>query len=190
MGSPKISSTTQNTTSTATATPEEQAMQATQLKQFQGYEPFQTQMLQNMFSTGNNLLNSVNQPNSDAWKTLLGGVTEQQTRNSMNISDRALRGSFQQQGIYDSGTAASARMRSGADIANTNAQFNVGALQNALNLALGGSAQVQQAGQGNANSLASSLQGLRTITGQTSGIQRSPFTGTNLGILGTWGGNY
>lgn len=174
---------TSNTT-TVQQTDEEKALNAAKLKQFNEYEPGQTTMYNNAFALGNKLLTSFG--NSDQWNTLIGGVTDKQTRNSINLSDRGLRTQGQSSGILDSGTMASGRMRAGADIANTNAQFNVGALQNALNLALGGQAQVQGTANASTNSLSTSLAGLRT--NNTTG--NVPSTGQNLGILGTWGSSY
>lgn len=163
MGTSKGGGTTTNTT-TVTATPEEKEMQAAQLAQFKQYEPGQTEMFKNAFAMGNQLLTSFGDQNSDMWKSLIGGITDQQSRSMINAQDQTLRGSFQQQGIYDSGTSASARMRSAADLANQNAQFNVGTLQNALNLALSGQAQIQSPALGATSTLASSLAGLRSTS--------------------------
>ena len=186
-GSGQVSTSTNNTT-TVTKTPEEQAMEQIQLGQMQSYSGAQTQMYNSAFSTGNNLLNQVNQPGSAAWQTLTGGVTSQQTNSQINSNDQALQGSLQQAGIYNSGTAASGRMRSATDTANTNAQFNVGALQNALNLALSGQAQVQSTASNNSSQLGQQLAGLRTTN--TTGSGDYPSTGFNAGILGTWGTSY
>jgi hypothetical protein len=187
MGTTKVTNTSQNTSSKATATAEEIEMQKAQLAQFKGYEPGQTEMYKSAFALGNQLLTSFGDKEGDMWKALIGGVTDKQSRSMINSQDQTLRGSFQQQGIYDSGTAASSRMRAGADLANQNAQFNVGALQNALNLAMSGQAQIQAPAQGATNSLSQSLQGLRSITGKSTGMTTMPYFGQNLGIFGTWG---
>lgn len=179
--------TTGNTdsTTTRTPTPEETEMQKAQLAQYKAYEPGQTQMFQNAFAMGNKLLTSFG--NSDQWNTLIGGVTDKQTRNSINLSDRGLRTQGQSSGILDSGTMASGRMRAGADLANSNAQFNVGALQNALNLAFSGQAQVQQPANTSQNTLATQLAGLRTTrtTGNQAQYGMNPF----LMSMASAGGN-
>jgi hypothetical protein len=180
--------TSTNTTTTPTATPQEQAMEGIQLSEMQGYAPAQGQMYNTAFATGNNLLNAVNQPNSPQWQTLLGGITPQQTQSQVNTQDQALQGSLQQAGIYNSGTAASGRMAAATQLSNTNAQFNVGTLQNALNLALGGQAQVQSTAASNSSQLGQELAGLRTTN--TTGTGTMPSTGFNAGILGTWGTSY
>jgi len=61
-----------------------------------------------------------------------------------------------------------------------------------MNLALSGQAQVQQPVQANVNQLGNQLAGLRTsnTVGTGTGMQRNPYQGTNLGIFGTWGGNW
>lgn len=180
--------TTTNQTTTPTATAEEQAMEKIQLEQYKQYAPSQTTMFQNAFALGNKLLTGVSDQNSQQWQALMGGITPQQTQSMINTQDRSLRGQLQQAGIYDSGTAASGRLRAAADLSNTNAQFNVGALQNALNLALSGQAQVQGTGLTQTSQLGQQLAGLRK--NQTAGTTSMPQTGVNLGILGTWGGSY
>jgi len=189
-GGPQITSTTQNSTTTASATPQEQAMEQIQLGQMEQYAPAQTQMYNTAFDTGNNLLNAVNQPGSPQWATLLGGVNQQQTNSMVNTADQSLQGSLQQAGIYNSGTAATGRMKSATDVANSNAQFNVGSLQAALNLALSGQTQIQGTATNNSSQLGQELAGLRTTN--TSGYGTSSVTGSgvNLGILGSWGTSY
>lgn len=170
------------TTTTATATPEEREMQAAQLAQFKQYEPLQTQMFQNAFTQGNNLLTSFS-PGTDQYNALIGGITDQQSRNMINAQDRTLQGSFNQAGIYDSGTSASGRLRASSDLANQNAQFNVGTLQNALNLALTGQAQVQGTALGQSSQLGQSLAGLRA----NQDVTKNKYNTVSLGILGNWG---
>ena len=184
MGSTKISS---DTTSTTTATPEESALNAAQLKQFQAYEPSQTQMFNNAFALGNQLLTSFGDKSGDQWQSLIGGITQKQTQSMINTQDKSLTSQLQQSGIYDSGTSASGRLRASADLNNQNAQFNVGTLQNALNLALSGQAQVQSTATNQSGQLNTALTSLNSKS--TSGSQYNPFNGLNLGILGTWGGS-
>ena len=177
-------------TSQATPTAEEQAMEKIQLGQYQQFAPSQTQMFQNAFGLGNQLLTSFGDKNSNMWQSLIGGVTPQQQQSMISEQDRYLQPQLQAQGLYDSGTAATSRLRAATDLSNQNAQFNVGALQNALNLALSGQAQVQSPAQGATSQLANQLSGLRTVTGTQTQTQ-NPFLqsfysslGTNLGSSG------
>jgi hypothetical protein len=186
MGSTKVTSSTDQS-STTKATAEETEMEKAQLAQFKQYEPNQTQMYQNAYNLGNQLLTSFGSKDSDMWKSLIGGVTNEQQQSQFGEVDRYLKPQLQSQGLYDSGTGVTARYRALTDTANQNAQFNVGTLQNALNLALSGQAQIQSTGQGATSQLASQLAGLRSTTGTGYGVQATR-GGVNLGILGNWGG--
>jgi hypothetical protein len=161
MGQPKTTSSTAATT-TPGPTAEETAMNKLQLQQYTAFEPQQTEMYKNAFGLGNQLLTSFGNKDSNMWKSLIGGVTDEQQQRMITEQDRYLKPQLQAQGIYDSGTAATGRMRAATDLANQNAQFNVGALQNALNLALSGQAQVQSPAQGMTSSLSNQLAGLRS----------------------------
>jgi hypothetical protein len=121
--------------------------------------------MQSAFGLGDQLLNSFGSKDSEMWKQLIGGVTSDQQQKMISEQDRMLKPQFQQQGIYDSGMAATGRLRAATDLSNQNAQFNVGALQNALNLALSGQAQVQAPAMGQSNQLSQALAGLRSVTG-------------------------
>lgn len=174
MGTTKIGS---DSTSKPTPTAEETEMNKAQLAQFKAYEPGQTQMFQNAFSMGNQLLTSFGDQSSNQWQSLIGGVTDAQQQRMITEQDRLLKPQFQSQGIYDSGMAATGRLRAATDLANQNAQFNVGTLQNALNLALSGQAQVQSPALGQSSALMSQLAGLRTQTVSQRGFQtQSPFS--------------
>jgi len=71
---------------------------------------------------------------------------------------------FQQSGLLDSGVRASISARTAADLRRATEEFNIGAKQNLLNLALSGQAQVQQPILGFSGQLGSRLAGLRTVT--------------------------
>ena len=187
-GGSGTTATTTNNTTTATPTAEETAMEKTQLAQYQAIAPQQTSLYNKLFSTSSNLLDALNQPGSQSWSSLLGGVTPQQTQSQINTQDKALQSSFQNSGIYDSGTAASGRLRSAADLSNTNAQFNIQTLQQSLNQAMGLGANVQGVSQGTSSQLGQQLAGLRA--NQTTGSGVYPSTGFNTGIFGTLGTSY
>ena len=180
MGSTKTNTTT---TSTPTATPQESEYNQLKLEQQRQINPAQTQMMQNAFGLGNQLLTSFGNQGSSMWQSLIGGVTPQQQQSMVSEADRYLKPQLQSQGIYDSGMAATARMRSATDIYNQNAQFNVGALQNALNLALSGQAQVQSPALGASSQLGQQLAGLRSYSGMSQQQQfANPFQMAIQGI--------
>jgi len=181
MGSPKTTSNT-NQTTTPTPTAEETEMNRLQLEQYKAYQPAQTKMMNEAFGLGSKLLNSFQGSGADSeqWKSLIGGITDEQTNSMVAEQDRYLRPMLEKQGIYDSGTAATGRMRAGVDVRNQNAQFNVGTLQNALNLALSGQAQIQQPAMGQSSALMTQLAGLRANQGTGWGQQKNPLTGINI----------
>jgi len=172
-----------NQTTSPTATAEETALNKIRLEQAQSYAPAQTQMYNNAFALGNQLLTSFGDKSGDMWKSLIGGVTSDQMNEQAQQAGRLTNASLNQAGMVDSGVGRVMSARAMSDSQNANAQFNVGALQNALNLALSGQAQVQGTGQSNTSSLASSLAGLRststsgttTNTGYTSTTSMNPF---------------
>jgi hypothetical protein len=197
MGSSPVtqSSTTQvNQTTTPTATPEETELNKLRLEQNKAYASSQTDMYKNAFGLGNQLLTSFGDKSGSQWQSLIGGVTPAQMQAQAMQAGRLTNASLNQAGLVDSGVGKVMNARAMSDSMNSNAQFNVGAQQNALNLALSGQAQVQAPAQGNTNSLASSLAGLRSTqtTGQNimGGKTVTPWQGANLGIFGTWGGSY
>jgi hypothetical protein len=156
-------SASQQATQTTTATPEEKAMEGIQLGQMQQYAPAQTQMYNNAFGLGNQLLTSFGDKNSNMWQSLIGGVTSDQMNAQAMQANRLTNASLNQSGLIDSGVGKVMSARAISDSMNSNAEFNVGALQNALNLALSGQAQVQSPAQSNTGQLASQLAGLRTV---------------------------
>jgi hypothetical protein len=168
MGREKQSgSTTINQQSQATPTAEETALNKLQLEQAQAAQAGTIEAQSNSMNLVNKLLTgSMDLPGY--LKTLAGGITEDQTQSMVNQSLRDIRPGFQSQGILDSGTAMSIAGRTAGDIRNQNAQFNIGALQNMLNLALSGQAQVQAPVQGATSQLGSRLAGLRSTTSSSS----------------------
>lgn len=189
MGSNKGETTSTNESSStqkATPTPEELEMQKIQLNQYKQIEPYQTQMQKSGLQLGNQLLTSFGTPDSQMWQSLIGGITPEQQAKQFGEVDRYLKPQLQSQGLYDSGTGVTARYRALTDTANQNAQFNVGALQNALNLALSGQAQIQSPVSGQSSMLASQLAGLRTVSGSGTGSYTyNPFEQAFYGAAGS-----
>ena len=157
-----------NTTQTASATPQEQEMEKIQLQQMRDYAPGQSQMFQNAFGLGNQLLTSFGDKSGAQWQSLIGGVTPAQMQAQAQQAGRLTNASLNQAGMVDSGVGRVMNARAMSDSMNANSQFNVGALQNALNLALSGQAQVQQPAMGATSQLAGQLAGIRTISGTSS----------------------
>ncbi len=101
---------------------------------------------------------------------------------------------FQLSGILDSGVVGREISKSIANqLLFPAEQFNIGAKQNLLNLALSGQAQVQQPITVGAGQLGTQLAGLRSTTGTTTQQQRNPFLtaadifsgiGTGIGTFG------
>lgn len=176
--------TTNSSSQQYTPTAAEQQMQNLQLQQYQQLQPYQTQMQQSAYGLGNQLLNSFGDPNGNMWQSLIGGVTPQQQQTMIDEQQRYLNPQFQAQGIYDSGLAATSKLRAATDLSNQNAQFNVGAMQNALNLALSGQAQIQQPMQGMTSLLGQQLAGLRGVSGQSSS-RSNPFLNSFYSSLGS-----
>jgi hypothetical protein len=182
MGGTKIES---GGTSTATATAEETALNKLNLEKAKATQ-------QGQITAQNNSLNLINQlltgqiPQGELFNQLTGGISADALAGQATSMMRSGRTGAQASGISESGVADRAISK---DLANNllmpAQQFNIGAAQNLMNLALSGQAQVQQPIQANVNQLGSQLAGLRTT--QTTGYQSNPFTGVNLGIFGKWG---
>lgn len=174
------STTLQNQTSTATPTPQETTLENQQI----GYNNFMMPLAQqgygNMANLSNSILTGGNLPGqfNGAY-----GINPAQSQSMVNQAMMSLPTQFQAMGALDSGTAVQASANAGANILNQNAQFNTQALQNLLNIGMGGQSQMQGQMQGNQSQLAGQLSGLRTNTG--SGSQTAfanPFTQAFAGM--------
>lgn len=168
------STTTQQQTAQYTASPEERQLLASQGRIQQAGEAGQISMNQNASNLVNQLLQGQNLP---GYLNGAMGINDAQTQSMVNQSLADLYPQFQTSGILDSGVAAQIASRTSADVRNQNAQFNVNALQQLLNQAIGGQASVQQPMNANAGLLGSSLQGLRSFSGSSSqtSIGMNPF---------------
>ena len=190
MGSTSIKS-SGSQTQTVTPTAAEQEMENLQLAQYKQLQPAQTQLQQQALGMGSQLMSSFQNPNSQQWQSLIGGVTPEQQQTMIKEQQRQLNPQFQANGIYDSGLAYTASLRAATDLSNQNSQFNVGALQNALNMALGGQAQVQAPVSQGTSQLASQLAGLRTVNTQSQQTQtQNPFLQSFYSSLGQGLGNF
>lgn len=172
MGSEKQSTST-STQTKVLPTPEEQAMQKMQLDQFKQTSGPQTQaqlsglqLINQLLSGGTNLPGIFGQLAGGISSNAIGTQASQLAKKSMP--------GFQQAGIQDSGEAERSIAN---DIAQSilfpAEQFNIGSLQNLLNLALSGQAQVQAPIQAGTNTLSQSLAGLRSTQSSGSSTQTS-----------------
>lgn len=105
---------------------------------------------------------------------LPGGISPGVTQDIVDRSLGDVRAGLQGRGLLDSGVRSELEARTSADIRTQSAQFNLQNLQQLLNIAVGGQAQVQQPILGFGQQLSQSLAGLRGIsqTGSTTGFSR------------------
>ena len=158
-----------------TATPEEREMERAQLEQFRQVSPYQTQVQKSGLNLSNLLLGGQQLPGY--LQGLTGGIDENQIQNIVRQSLRDIPTSLQASGILDSGEGQEYYARQAAGVRSNVAQFNIQNLQQLLNQALGGQAQVQQPINQATGMLGSQLAGLRSInqTGTTTTIGMNPF---------------
>jgi hypothetical protein len=157
MGADKTS-----TKQTTEATPEERELNKLQLEQARAFDPQQREMNQNAGNLVNQLLTGQSLPGY--LNTLPGGISPEVTQHIVDQSLKDLYPQFQASGILDSGVAASIAGRTSGDIRASAEQFNIQNLQQLLNLAVGGQAQVQQPMLQTTSQLGSRLAGLRSST--------------------------
>lgn len=165
-GKKESGTTVVNQTTTPTPTAEETALNQRNLRIALATEGGEQQAQLASLNLINQLL-AGNVPSGPLYSQLTGGVSPTAIANQATSMMRAGRTGAQASGIAESGSADRA-------IANELAgnllfpaeQFNIGATQNLLNLALSGQAQVQQPIQANVGQLGSALAGLRSINTQ------------------------
>ena len=184
MGSTKIESSTQ-TSSQATPTAEEEAMNKLRLSQYEQIQPQETQYYQNAFNLANQMLTGGSLPG------YLGevsrGISPETIGQQAALYGRQAMPGFQQLGLADSGVAYRETSKGIAnDIMLPSAEYNSNLLLNLLNLSTGQSAQgTQQFGAGTGQ-LANQLAGLRSVSGTSSSTQsRNPFLENFYGSLGS-----
>lgn len=164
--------TTTQSSTTAQATPQEQAMEQLELQRQQANAGNQQTLDNNQYSLANTLLTGGTLPGNLQGAT---GIGADQTQEMVNAAERDVSPQFQSAGILDSGAALQAGVRASADVRNQNAQFNVSAIQNLLNQALGGSSNLTGANTQSNQVLGSQLAGLRTTNTSGSTIGMNPF---------------
>jgi hypothetical protein len=110
---------------------------------------------------------------------LPGGISPEVTQNIVDESLEDVATSAQLGGILDSGVTQELGARTAADIRTQAEQFNIQNLLQLLNLAVGGTAQVQQPALGFGQQLSARLAGLRSEA--TTGRQTTTEFGASLG---------
>jgi len=178
MGSEKkTESTNTNQTQTVSASPEETRLNQLMLQDYEASQGGRQQVNQSGLNLANLLLRGQQLPGY--LQTLPGGISPEVTQGIVDQSLRDIKPSFQQGGILDSGVAASISARASADIRNQAEQFNLGNLQQLLNLAVGGQSAPLAYGSQIGSQLGSQLAGLRSVnqTGQgtTTTKSQNPF---------------
>ena len=183
----------QSSTTTPKPTAEETELNRLQLER----EKFLDPQIRETQSSGLSLANQLLRGEEDLpgfLSTIPGGISPEITSSIVQESLRDIRPSFQQSGLLDSGVRASIEARTAGDIRRASEEFNIGARQNLLNLALSGQAQVQNPILGFSGQLGSRLAGLRTVTQTGSSsfnqqtVQRPNTTSQLLGIGTAIGG--
>lgn len=174
-------STTGKSTSSSTATPQEQQLLNNEMQISNANTGNQINMNQHYADLINAILTGQNLPGQ-----LQGayGIGQDQTQQMVNASLRDIAPQFQTSGILNSGEAAQIAGRTAMDTRNANAQFNVQAIQNLLNAGTGGASSWTAANNQNNATTGSQLAGLRTNTSSSSQTQ-NPFLNSFYSSLGS-----
>jgi hypothetical protein len=189
---------TTNSSTNVQATPEETAMNKLSLERLQANQGSQLALDKQMYGAMSTVMSGGTLPGNLAGIT---GINEDQTQAMVQASLRDLYPQFQSAGIMDSGTAIQTASRTAADVRNANAQFNVSAISNLFNQALGGSSNLSNSTSQQTGVLGSQLAGLRSINSSSTATSMNPFlksfqtslgsglgTGMASGITGGLGG--
>lgn len=181
---------------TVQATPEETELNRLRLEREKSLDPFIRQAGESGLTLSNLLLTGQGLPGF--LSGLPGGISEDVTQDIVNRSLGDVRAGLQGGGLLDSGVRSELEARTSADIRTQSEQFNLGNLQQLINLAVGGQSQPLAGPLGFGSQLSQSLAGLRGFTSQGSQFGRatqpfgqtfsqfaSPFT---FGFVGGSGG--
>jgi len=186
MGSSKTTTNTSSQTK-ATPTPEETRLNQLEIERTEATQPGQIQTQLASQNLINMLLAGGDAGDLPGFFGKLGrGIDPQTTQTIVDQSLQDIGGQFQGLGILDSGTMQSVGARTAGDIRAGAEQFNIGSMQNLLNLAFGGQAQVQQPLLAQSNQLGNRLAGLRSINQSSQSTQKemNPFMQSFQSSLG------
>lgn len=166
-----------NQTTTPTPTAEETELNKLELERQRATQPGMIQTQQSSLNLINQLLTG-NTPLPGFFGKMAEGISPQTigtTATKMALESLPY---FQELGLTESGTAAKSISKNIAnELLFPAEQFNLGSLQNLLNLALSGQAQVQQPILASSANLGQRLAGLRTVntSGTTTQYSMNPF---------------
>lgn len=149
---------------TVQASPEETELNRLRLEREKVLDPLITQAGESGLNLSNLLLTGQGLPGF--LQGLPGGISPDVTQDLVNRSLGDVRAGLQGGGLLDSGVRQELEARTSADIRTQSEQFNLGNLQQLLNLAVGGQAQPLAAPLGFGSQLSQSLAGLRGFTSQ------------------------
>lgn len=170
MGREKSTVVTQgSSTQQYTPTAEETALNKLQLDQATAADPYQRELQKSGLQTQTSLLNGQALPGY--LNGLTSGISDDDVNASIQEGMRQLNPFFQQSGILNSGAAASIAARFAGEQKLAQKQFNLGNLQQLLNIATGNQALPQASVLEGANQVGTRLAGLRTGTSSYQGNQ-------------------
>lgn len=177
----------QSSTSQATPTESEKQLEQLQLQQAQQFQPYALSMQSAGGQLATNLLQGNNSALPQMYQDMMGISPQAMSAQAGELTRQSLP-QFQSQGLLDSGTMnQNIQSMIANQLTYPAAQFNIGAKQNLLNLAMGNSAQIQNTNQNNTNTLAQSLAGLRSVSTQGTSNQQTtnPFMQSFYSSLGS-----
>jgi hypothetical protein len=155
--------TQQSSTQTVQQTPAEQEANSIYLEQLRKAQPGTLQAQESGLNLVNRLLLGESLPGY--LDTLTRGISNEAIGTQASRLANQYGAGFQNLGIADSGVAFRETSRGIAnELLFPTEQFNIGALQNLLNVALSGQAQVQSPISASGGQLSQNLQGLRSTT--------------------------
>jgi hypothetical protein len=164
MGSEKTSTSGQTSQQTQyTPTAAETGMQNLEYSNMQANNPMNQQNMAQMQSLVSSLLTGGSLPGY--FNTLAKGIDSNAIAAQAGEMGRQAMPSYQSGGILDSGMAQrDISTRIANQLLYPTEQFNIGSLQNLMNMAMGGQAQVQSQQQAGIGTLGEQLAGLRSVS--------------------------
>lgn len=169
-------STTQQSTQQATATPQYQQLLNNEMQ-------ISNANVGNQESVNNNSAALINSILTGNYSGTAAGITPGQNQSMVTQSLRDIAPQFQTSGILNSGEAGQVATQTAALTSNQNAQFNVEAQQNLINAGLGG-ASAWSSNNANQNQIVGNqLAGLNKVTGSNV-TSSNPFLNSFYSNLG------
>lgn len=171
MGQEKSTTVVQSNTQ-PTPTKEETELNKLYLQQARATMPQQTELMKQAMGVSSSLLTP------DYVSKLAAGISPEAIGSQASLMAKQYMPGFQSIGLDNSGVAYRETARGIAnELLYPAEQYNIGALQNLLNLALSGQAQVQAPVSASSSQLSSNLSGLRSVStsGTTTSYGMNPF---------------